>query len=91
MNKPSLKEIIEKLQQVVEGKISREDVSNWAEKASQYFEGESSLSQDDISIWKALDVLLGIDLKDSPEDYLHNETDIRNWISRFNTMIKSSK
>ena len=81
VNKPTIEEIIKKLQQVIEGKISREAVSNWAEKASQYFEVEDSLNQNDISIWKALDVLMGIDLKESPEDYLHNEADIRNWIN----------
>ncbi|WP_072917820.1 hypothetical protein [Desulforamulus aeronauticus] len=91
MNEPTLDDVIEKLQQVLEGKISREAVSNWAEKVSQCFESESSLSQNDISIWKALDILRGVDLKDSPKDYLHNEADIRNWILRFNAMIKSSE
>jgi hypothetical protein len=34
-------------------------------------------------VWKCLDVVAGIDLKDSPSEYLHNEQDIKEWITRF--------
>lgn len=91
MEKSTFEEIIEKLQQVIEGELSREEVSNWAEKASHFFESEGSLSEKDISIWKGLDVVMGIDLKDSPAEYLHNEIDIRNWISRFSAIVRDSE
>ncbi|AFQ43924.1 hypothetical protein [Desulfosporosinus meridiei] len=91
MIKPTLEDIIEKLELVDEGKLSREEISNWAERTSQFFESEGTLSEKDISIWKSLDVVMGIDIKDSPEEYLHNEIDIRNWITRFRAILRDSE
>ncbi len=86
MEKLTVEKIIAKLQQVLEGEISREEASNWAERAWSIFDREGSLSETDITVWKCLDVVMGIDIKDSPTEYLHNEEDIKEWMSRFKKM-----
>jgi len=91
MQSPTIEELIMKLQQVLEGGLSREEVSDWAMKASEVYERESSLSQHEISLWKCLDVVGGIDLKDSPSEYLHNEQDIKGWITKFKQMKDSNQ
>lgn len=60
-----------------------EEVSNWAETWTKVFMDETGLSESDLLIWRYLDVVSGIDLKDSPTEYLHNDEDILEWINRF--------
>lgn len=83
LEKPTVKEIVRRLKLVLDGKISREEVSTWAEHWTQKFMNEFGLSEEDLILWKYLDVVSGIDLKDSPNEYLHVDEDIRDWIKRF--------
>lgn len=58
---------------------SREDVSEWA-KARRESDDAGTLEyeppEEEGRIWKALQYLEGIDLKDSPNSYLHSKADI---------------
>ncbi|HEY0828897.1 MAG TPA: hypothetical protein VGE40_12435 [Bacilli bacterium] len=83
MERPTVEEIVKRLKRVLEGNLNREEVSNWAENWTRKFMDESRLSEKDLLIWKYLDVVSGIDLKDSPTEYLHIDEDIKDWIKRF--------
>ncbi len=83
MGKPTIKEIVKRLNRVLEGTLTREEVSTWAETWTRSFLDADGLKESDLTIWKYLDVVSGIDLKDSPTEYLHIEEDIKEWIERF--------
>jgi len=83
MEKPTIKEIVKRLNMVLEGTLTREEVSTWAEIWTHSFMDADGLKESDLTIWKYLDVVSGIDLKDSPTEYLHIEEDINEWIKRF--------
>lgn len=83
LDSPTTEEIVKRLKMVLEGSTTREEVSNWAETWTRVFMDETGLSESDLLIWRYLDVVSGIDLKDSPTEYLHIEEDILEWISRF--------
>lgn len=83
MGKLTVQEIVERLKMVLEGTATREAVSSWAENWTRSFMDASGLKEMDLIIWKYLDVVSGIDLKDAPTEYLHVEEDIREWIERF--------
>lgn len=72
--KVSLLEIINTLDELIEGKLSREYVSEWARKRPTA-EGEDNLEYEPTSkeqtIWDAVLYLEGVDLKDGPDSYLH--------------------
>ena len=79
MGQPTKEEIINKLKLILEGKLSREEVADWA---SEYvMQDEPSIS--DETVWELLQVVSGVDLQNSPEEYLHVEQDIKDWIDKF--------
>jgi hypothetical protein len=61
-------------------RISRETASEWAIQLINLSE-EKKLNyspQDlEVSIWEAIQFLQGVDIKDAPNIYLHNEDDIK--------------
>ncbi len=79
MGQPTKEEIINKLNMILQGKLSREDVADWA---SEYVMQDEPNIVDDI-VWDFLQVVSGVDLKDSPEEYLHVEQDIKDWIKKY--------
>ncbi|WP_245917248.1 MULTISPECIES: hypothetical protein [Bacillus] len=80
---PTVEEIIKRLNLVLNGSLTREEVSNWAEYWTRKFMDEQGLSERKLLVWKYLDVVSGIDLKDSPTSYLHTFEDIMEWIQSF--------
>jgi hypothetical protein len=59
--------------------ITRESASDWARElreASDRNELTISPSEEKRRLWKALLFLEGVDMKDAPNSYLHNEEDI---------------
>lgn len=90
LDRPTIEEINRRLHLVLEGKISREDLSDWAEKWQESFDRKSGLRQHDVVVWKCLDTVSGIDLRDSPTSYLHNEEDILRWIESFGNLSVSN-
>lgn len=79
MGQPAKEEIIYKLNMILQGKLSREEVADWAE---EYVMQDEPNIEDDI-VWDFLQVVSGVDLKDSPEEYLHVEQDIKDWITKY--------
>jgi F420-0:gamma-glutamyl ligase len=79
MRQPTKEEIIDKLKMILQGKPTREKVADWA---SEYvMQDEPNIS--DETVWGILQIVSGIDLKDSPDEYLHVEQDIIDWINKF--------
>ena len=72
---------------VSNGVVSREEASNWAMEMSNALDAKAvvcdvtSYAEEKI-IWRTLEFLSGVDLKDSPISYLHNEEDIMNFCRR---------
>lgn len=81
MKYPNNKEIQEKLVEFLNGFTTREEVSNWA----YGFLDKFTFGNDNIDekTWKYLVTISGIDIKDSPNNYLHNIEDIKNWIKMY--------
>lgn len=73
---PTIQDIQNRLMSVLNGKMSREAIADWA---NIYVLQEDPMVNDE-QVWKLLTILSGIDIKDSPTDYLHTEEDIKNWI-----------
>lgn len=80
--KVSLLEIINILDELIEGNLSREDASSWA-RDRQTAEDEGELEYEPASkeqiIWDAVLYLEGVDLKDGPDSYLHVVEDFREY------------
>ena len=81
---PTLMEVVEQLQAVLAGSISRESVADWA--AAWVMLDNPTLEDD--QVWTLLKQASGIDLKDSPTEYLHNEADIQSWIAPFAVQVE---
>ena len=79
MRQPTKEEIISKLELILQGTISREEVADWA---SEYVMQDEPNITDEI-VWELLQIVSGVDLKDSPDEYLHVEQDIKDWIDKY--------
>ena len=79
MRQPTKEEIISKLELILQGTISREEVADWA---SEYVMQVEPNITDEI-VWELLQIVSGVDLKDSPDEYLHVEQDIKDWIDKY--------
>ncbi|MCY7762854.1 hypothetical protein MOC76_14035 [Bacillus spizizenii] len=79
LSEPKLIECINKIKSVLNGQTTREEVSDWA---GTYVYADDSEVEDD-RVWDMLILLSGIDLKDSPETYLHSTDDLNDWIKQY--------
>ncbi len=79
LSEPKLIECINKIKSVLNGQTTREEVSDWA---GTYVYADDSEAADD-RVWDMLILLSGIDLKDSPETYLHSTDDLNDWIKQY--------
>ena len=82
MKTPRIPDIIAKLELVLENKLSREDVSDWAYKWMMVLEKKEGweTTDYDILVFQGLTTVYGMDLLNSPTGYLHCEEDIRDWV-----------
>ncbi|MEC2065854.1 DNA-binding protein [Bacillus inaquosorum] len=76
---PKRIECINKIKSVLNGQTTREEVADWA---GTYVYADDPKIEDDI-VWDILILLSGIDLKDSPETYLHSPDDLKDWIKQY--------
>lgn len=74
--KPCKENIIQLLNAVLNYEITREDVSNWAK---QYITSDLPEIEDN-ELWEFMKIIGGCDLKETPNDYLYSNDDLRNWI-----------
>ncbi|WP_254610270.1 DNA-binding protein [Bacillus tequilensis] len=79
LSEPKLIECINKIKNVLNEQATREEVSDWA---GTYVYADDPEGEDD-RVWDMLILLSGIDLKDSPETYLHSTDDLNDWIKQY--------
>ncbi|WP_157886879.1 hypothetical protein [Hymenobacter sp. PAMC 26628] len=81
------------LQRVLSQEISREEASNWAYKTRVGLE-ERRINflpaKDERKIWDAIFLVEGIDLKDSPNSYLHCLSDVVEWNKKLELDVSNS-
>ncbi|PLR77510.1 DNA-binding protein [Bacillus sp. V3-13] len=82
MEQPTVKDIIEKLELILKGKLSREEVADWA---SEYVMADDPSISDEV-VWEFLQIVSGVDLKDTPDEYLHWDPDIIQWINKYQNL-----
>jgi hypothetical protein len=76
--KVTKEEISNKFDELVNQTISREEIANWAavrQQAEDQGKLEYNPKKDEKKIWKAITYLIGVDLKDGPNSYLHSIED----------------
>lgn len=78
---PTKEELLSKFRSILQGSLSREEVADWA---SEFVMQDEPIVTDD-DVWELLNLASGVDIKDSPDEYLHVEQDIINWINKFNS------
>jgi hypothetical protein len=64
---------------VLAATVTRESVSDWARRLREADDREELLITPDCErqrLWKAILFLEGVDMKDAPDSYLHNDEDI---------------
>lgn len=80
---PTFEEMIKWVLYVKEGLVTREDVSDWAGRVLQQ-------SDDDLIVGMTTDSLVwlnGIDLPDGDSGYLHDESDLDEWVLQLERKI----
>lgn len=75
---PSREHIRQQLLDLLAGRVSREEVADWASAWVR----DPEPSVDDPVVWEALKQLSGADLRETPVDYLHSESDFHEWLDR---------
>lgn len=77
---PSRADVASKFEDLLDDRVSRDDVDRWA---AQWVAADDPGEVDPV-VWWALDILSGIDLRDSPDgSYLHDDQQIRDWLKEF--------
>lgn len=80
MKQPSMEELLEKLSAVLEGRLTREEVSDWA------FEYVCSdrIQVRDFLAWDLLAVMAALDMPDFDRpQYLYSEKDLHAWLREY--------
>ena len=86
--KVSLTEVVNIFDGLISGELSREDASDWAKKRQEAEDAgdlEYEPATKEREIWDAVLYLEGVDLKDSPDTYLHISDDFRDYKNRLST------
>lgn len=80
--KVSVKDISNAFNELINDARSREDISDWAIKlmaAGDKANLEYEPSEAEKVIWDGLQYLSGVDLRNTPQSYLHNKSDFINY------------
>ncbi len=84
-------EVTSAFRDLMTGARSREEIAAWAAqvRAADDDEGiEYVPPKAETAIWDALEFLMGVDLKDGPTSYLHNESDFEQyWVANKKELI----
>ncbi|GGM26518.1 hypothetical protein GCM10011608_09090 [Micromonospora sonchi] len=77
---PSRADVEARFTAILDGSQSRDEVDRWATQVMQSLE----YAEVDETIWWALGMLSGIDLRHGPgEPYLHDDEQVRGWLAEF--------
>ncbi|TCK36366.1 hypothetical protein B0G84_5363 [Paraburkholderia sp. BL8N3] len=71
-------------EEMLAGRMSREEADRWAYLVMQQEEAGTLIylpSSDKERIWSGVTYLYGVDLMESPDEYLHTDEDIRTAMS----------
>jgi hypothetical protein len=79
MREPTKKEIIDKLELVLQNKLTKEEVADWASKYVMTYDHLVT----DLVVFDILTVVSGLDTPESPGEYMYDDEDIRDWIKEF--------
>lgn len=77
---PTQIDIIDKLNNVLTGSLSREEFSIWAYRWVENFDNRNQLSSAENKVHFNLIFLLAIDLEIEPAIYFHGDEEIAEWI-----------
>ncbi|KML24638.1 hypothetical protein [Priestia aryabhattai] len=86
-NQPTKQNLINKLDNVIKGNISREQFNQWAYKWGQNLDSRNRLSSKENQLHEYLIFLLCIDLEIESNIYFYEDIEIQEWIKK----IRQSK
>ncbi|WP_214824050.1 hypothetical protein [Exiguobacterium algae] len=91
MNRMTLDELIRRLDLVISRKLSREALSDWAYEQMMVLEQKDGFdwSLYDQKVWECLTTLYGMDLLETPTEYLHDDRDLEEWMRSFEEMNRT--
>lgn len=73
-------EIATAFDDLLTGRRRREEIADWASSVRAADDDGRGLeyvpARAERAIWEALEFLMGVDLRDAPETYLHNQQDV---------------
>lgn len=79
MAQPSLQNIIGKLHDILNHRLTREQVADWA----MAFIKNDEVDIKDFNAWELLKQVGAIDIMESPNNYLYSVEDIKQWITEY--------
>ena len=81
MKQPTREEITKKLERVLDGSLTREEICIWA---VDYIRNDEQFCIDDLEAWHYLVEISNIDEMIGPNEYLFHEDDIQAIIKKYN-------
>lgn len=87
----TINQIQEAFSKLLSEKIARESVADWSSNLQRAFDDRDLIFEPkdaEEQIWDAILFLEGIDLKDAPNSYLHNEKDIQRYYKKFKKLAQ---
>lgn len=88
----SIEDVDSAFRDLLTGVRSREDVAGFASRV-RAADDEEGIQYDppaaESAIWHALEFLMGVDIKDGPDSYLHNHQDFEKyWVSKKGDLMR---
>lgn len=74
-----IRDVIMKLEMVLENQLTREEVSDWVYAHMMTLENKKTTRYEEL-VFECLTVVYGMDLLNDFSEYLHCEEDIRDWM-----------
>ncbi|WP_214794765.1 MULTISPECIES: hypothetical protein [unclassified Exiguobacterium] len=90
MNRVTIEELINRLEQVLRHERTREEISDWAYQWMEQYEnidGFDWTASDEV-VWSCLQTIYGMDLLETPSRYLHDQSDLEDWLIKFEKVKK---
>ncbi|MFE3892617.1 hypothetical protein ACFX4Y_23515 [Priestia sp. YIM B13446] len=81
-SQPTKQDLINKLENVLKGNMSREQFNQWSYKWVQNLESRDRLSYDEDQLHEYLIFLLCIDLEIEPNIYFHEDMELKEWVKK---------
>ena len=81
MVQPTVYEITNRLNEIINNKITREDVGRWA---LEFIKNDDYIEIENIEAWHYLVIVSSIDEMITPDEYLYSIKDIECWIQERN-------